>query len=105
MIIEEHKAVFVHIPKNAGTSVKNLFSEKLERPFQNKTIDEIKSYMDINNQEMGKNVYMSQLIEKVNNVGGVLNVIDISLLAVPSPYCKPDPNSLVIGPPSAEVPS
>ena len=32
-----------------------------------KTIDEIKTYMDINNQEMGKNIYMSQLIEKVNN--------------------------------------
>ena len=41
------------------------------------TIDEIKNYIDINNQEMGKNVYMSQLIEKVNNVGGVLNVIDM----------------------------
>jgi len=40
-------------------------------------IDEIKNYMDINNQEMGINVYMSQLIEKVNNVGGVLNVIDM----------------------------
>jgi len=40
-------------------------------------IDEIKNYMDINNHEMGKNIYMSQLIEKVNNVGGVLNVIDL----------------------------
>ena len=33
--------------------------------------------MDINNNEMGRNIYMSQLIEKVNNVGGVLNVIDM----------------------------
>jgi len=40
-------------------------------------IDEIKNYMDITNHEMGKNIYMSQLIEKVNNVGGVLNVIDL----------------------------
>ena len=42
MIIDKHKIIFVHIPKNAGTSVKNLFSKKLERPFQNKTINEIK---------------------------------------------------------------
>jgi hypothetical protein len=42
-------------------------------------IDEIKKYMDINNHEMSKNIYMSQLIEKVNNVGGVLNVIDMRI--------------------------
>ena len=42
MIIDKRKIIFIHIPKNAGTSVKNLFSKKLERPFQNKTINEIK---------------------------------------------------------------
>lgn len=37
----------------------------------------IQNYMNINNFEMGDNIYMSQLIEAINNVGGVLNVIDL----------------------------
>jgi hypothetical protein len=40
-------------------------------------ITEIQNFMDINKFQMGENVYMSQLIEKINNVGGVLNVIDL----------------------------
>jgi hypothetical protein len=35
--------------------------------------------MDINNFEMGETIYLSQLIENINNVGGVLNVIDLKL--------------------------
>lgn len=37
----------------------------------------ISDYMDINKWQMGENIYLGQLIEAVNNVGGVLNVIDI----------------------------
>jgi hypothetical protein len=37
----------------------------------------ITEYMDINKWDMGDNIYLSQLIENVNNVGGVLNVIDL----------------------------
>ena len=33
--------------------------------------------MDINSWDMGDNIYLAQLIENVNNVGGVLNVIDL----------------------------
>ena len=33
--------------------------------------------MDINKWEMGDNIYLSQLVENINNVGGVLNVIDL----------------------------
>jgi hypothetical protein len=33
--------------------------------------------MDINKYQMGENIYISPLIETINNVGGVLNVIDI----------------------------
>lgn len=40
-------------------------------------INNIKTYMDINNHEMGENIYLSQLIENINNVGGVLNVVDL----------------------------
>tara|TARA_R110002126_G_scaffold88759_5_gene212563 strand:+ start:6760 stop:8583 length:1824 start_codon:yes stop_codon:yes gene_type:complete len=37
----------------------------------------ITSFMDINSWDMGDNIYLAQLIENVNNVGGVLNVIDL----------------------------
>jgi hypothetical protein len=40
-------------------------------------ISTINSYMDINKFEMGENIYLSNLLEAVNNVGGVLNVIDL----------------------------
>ena len=37
----------------------------------------IREYMDINKWDMGDNIYLSQLIEDINNVGQVLNVIDL----------------------------
>lgn len=40
-------------------------------------ITQIQQYMDINNFQMGENVYLSSLIETINNVGGVLNVIEL----------------------------
>ena len=40
-------------------------------------IKRVKEYMDINKHHMGENIYLGQLIENVNNVGGVTNVIDI----------------------------
>jgi len=40
-------------------------------------INNVRTYMDINKFDMGDNVYLSPLIETINNVGGVLNVIDI----------------------------
>lgn len=40
-------------------------------------ISTITSYLDISNHDMGENIYLSQLIENINNVGGVLNVIDL----------------------------
>ena len=40
-------------------------------------IEIIKQYMDINNFDMGDDVYMSQLIEQLNSVAGVLNVVDL----------------------------
>ena len=42
-------------------------------------ISEIKKYMDINNFDMGESIYISQLIENINNVGGVLNVINLQI--------------------------
>jgi hypothetical protein len=40
-------------------------------------ITTIKEYLDINKWEMGDNIYLSQLVENINNVGGVLNVTDL----------------------------
>lgn len=40
-------------------------------------ISNVQSYMDINKYQMGDNIYLSSLIEIINNVGGVLNVIDL----------------------------
>ena len=40
-------------------------------------INTIQNYMSINKFEMGDNIYLSDLLENVNNIGGVLNVIDI----------------------------
>ena len=40
-------------------------------------VNTITEYMDINKWEMGDNIYLSQLVENINNVGGVLNVTDV----------------------------
>lgn len=40
-------------------------------------INSITDYMDINKWFMGDNIYLAQLIENINNVGGVLNVVDL----------------------------
>jgi len=42
-------------------------------------ISNVQSYMDINKYQMGDNIYLSPLIETINNVGGVLNVIDLRI--------------------------
>lgn len=40
-------------------------------------ISAVQSFMDINQFQMGDNIYMSSLVETINNVAGVLNVIDL----------------------------
>lgn len=40
-------------------------------------ISDVQSYMHINKFHMGDNIYISPLIELINNVGGVMNVLDI----------------------------
>lgn len=42
-------------------------------------ISSVKEYFNVNKWDMGDNIYISQLIENVNNVGGVLNVIDFKI--------------------------
>ena len=40
-------------------------------------INEVKNHFDINKYEMGENIYLSALIEKINSIGGVLNLIGL----------------------------
>ena len=42
-------------------------------------IKQVTEYMDINKWDMGDNIYISQLVENINNVGGVLNVTDLRI--------------------------
>lgn len=40
-------------------------------------VNTVNNYMNIADHDMGENIYLGQLIENINNVGGVLNVVDI----------------------------
>jgi hypothetical protein len=42
-------------------------------------ISEITDYIDISQFDMGQDIYLAQLVETINNVGGVLNVIDLRI--------------------------
>lgn len=63
---------------NLGFEV-DLYIDKLFPKSQviSEVISKITQYLDINKQEMGTNIYFSQLLEIINNVGGVINVIDL----------------------------
>lgn len=63
-------------------------------------ITNVQNYMDINKFQMGDSIYLSALIEIINNVAGVLNVIDLrvynmvgdgkySLNEIAQPYIDP----------------
>ncbi len=45
----------------------------------NQVINTTNSYFDINKWQMGEDIYLGQLVEKVNNIAGVLNVIDVRI--------------------------
>jgi hypothetical protein len=43
----------------------------------NNAIQNIRDYFDVNKWDMGESIYLGQLTETINNVGGVINVTDI----------------------------
>jgi len=45
----------------------------------NNTVNVIKDYFDIKKWQMGQNIYIAQLVEAINNVAGVINVVDIKI--------------------------
>lgn len=57
----------------------DLFIDKKlpQSQIMSQVITDVQNFMDINKYQMGENIYISPLIETINNVGGVLNVIDI----------------------------
>ncbi len=57
----------------------DLFIDKkvAQSQVMSQVISEVKKYFDVNKFEMGENIYISPLIETINNIGGVLNLIDI----------------------------
>jgi hypothetical protein len=51
------------------------------------TINTVKSYLDINNWNIGDDIYLGQLLEKISNISGVINVVDIRVFnKVGNPY-------------------
>jgi len=59
----------------------DLFTDKAfnQGEIVNNTIKVIKDYFDIKKWQMGQNIFISQLVEAINNVAGVLNVVDIKV--------------------------
>ena len=59
-------------------------------------INAVRNYMNINNQEMGQNIYLADLSRTINSIDGVLNVTEMkvfnrvggeySIDEVPQPY-------------------
>lgn len=63
---------------NLGFEI-DLFVEKQfpQSQIMSEVISQVTSYMDVNKFEMGDNIYLAELMETINNVNGVLNVIDM----------------------------
>lgn len=70
-------------------------------------ITNVENYLNINNFQMGESIFLSPLVEQINNVGGVLNVIDLrvynkvgenlySLNEISQPYLDPETRQINI---------
>lgn len=59
----------------------DLFIDKKQSQAQiiSEVISQVTKFMDINKYQMGENIYLSPLYENINNVGGVLNVLDVRI--------------------------
>lgn len=68
---------------NIGFDI-DLFVDKNQPKSQiiSETIKLITEHMDINKHVMGTNIYLSQLYEVINNIEGILNVVDLKV------FCK-----------------
>lgn len=63
---------------NVGFQVDLMVDKKLPQAgIMSEVISKIEGFMNINKYQMGDNIYLSSLVEEINNVGGVLNVIEL----------------------------
>ena len=65
---------------NLGLDV-DLFVDKTSNQSEvvNNVIRQIIQYFDVKKWSMGQDIYISQLVENINNVGGVLNVVNFGV--------------------------
>lgn len=86
---------------NLGFQI-DLFVDKSASQTQiiGQVINDVQSFMNINNYQMGDSIYLASLVETINNVPGVINVIDLrvynkvgqgiySLNQISQPYVDP----------------
>ena len=75
-------------------------------------ITDIEDYMNVNNFQMGDNIYLSDLVKQINNVAGVVNVIDLrvfnkvggvySLNEISQPYIDSVTREIDVSPQTAD---
>jgi hypothetical protein len=82
--LSEYRMLNDYIEVNSGRVINlsfevDLFVDKQypQSSIINEAINEIKKFFDVTKYQMGENIYMAPLIEVINNVPGVLNVIEI----------------------------
>ena len=63
---------------NLGFEIDLFIDKKIpQSQIISQVITDVKNYLDINKFQMGDNIYISPLIETINNVGGVMNVLGL----------------------------
>ena len=62
---------------NLAFDVEVFIGEQNQNQIANSIIREVSSFFDINNSEMNEDVFLTPLIETINNVTGVINVLSI----------------------------
>jgi hypothetical protein len=82
--LSEYRMMNDYIEVNSGRVINlgfevDLFVDKQypQSSIMSTVISEITAYFDINKHHMGENLFLAPLVEIINNVNGVLNVIDI----------------------------
>lgn len=65
---------------NLGVDVDVMIDKKIPKSqIISEIISKVSDYFDVKNFEMGDNIYLSNLVEIINNINGVLNVIDLKI--------------------------
>jgi len=82
--LSDYRMVNDYILINDGKIINLLFELDLyiDKQFSDsevggEAINVVESFMNVENRGMGDNIYLGELLENVNNVNGVINVLDI----------------------------